>query len=263
MEPFRAFVGDMLPESQRTKGFAMQSLFIGLGAVISSFLPYILTKFGVSNEAPEGVIPDSVRISFIAGAAVFILAVAYTVFTTREYSPEERKSFGETEADVVTDIKSGTGLFYRRGLAWLLAGLLLTALLFWYNGQATQPLKKELYVLAFGIAFYGALQLLAGFLHGSSRRNGFVEVMDDLNFLPPTMKKLALVQFFTWFALFSMWIYATPALAQHISGTTDTAATHSRWAEGNTNNAKDATTAPAIKKGRRRPHLPSQVRSLK
>lgn len=222
MEPFRAFVGDMLPESQRTKGFAMQSLFIGLGAVISSFLPFILTRLGVSNEAPEGVIPDSVRISFIAGAAVFILAVAYTVFTTREYSPEERKSFGETEADVVTDIKSGTGLFYRRGMAWLVAGLLLTVLLFWYNGQASTPLKKELYVLAFGIAFYGALQVLAGLFHASRRRNGFVEVMDDLNFLPPTMKKLALVQFFTWFALFSMWIYATPALAQHIAGTTDT-----------------------------------------
>src|SRR5690606_23605731 len=88
MEPFRAFVGDMLPDSQRTTGFAMQSFFIGTGAVISSILPYLLTEFGVSNQAPEGVIPDSIRISFIIGAVVYVAAIAYTVFTTREYSPD-------------------------------------------------------------------------------------------------------------------------------------------------------------------------------
>ena len=97
MEPFRAFVGDMLPDSQRTAGFAMQSFFIGIGAVISSLLPYILTEFGVANEAPAGVIPDSVRISFIIGAILYMAAISYTVFTTKEYSPEQLKSFGEIQ----------------------------------------------------------------------------------------------------------------------------------------------------------------------
>ena len=89
MEPFRAFVGDMLPSNQRTTGFAMQSFFIGIGAVISSILPYVLTAFKIShNEAPPGVIPDSVKISFIAGGVIFLVAISYTVFSTKEYSPE-------------------------------------------------------------------------------------------------------------------------------------------------------------------------------
>jgi maltose/moltooligosaccharide transporter len=83
MEPFRAFVGDMLPDEQRTAGFAMQSFFIGIGAVVSSVLPYLLTLMGVANEAAPGVIPNSVKISFYIGAAVLFLSVSYTVFKTK------------------------------------------------------------------------------------------------------------------------------------------------------------------------------------
>src|SRR5215210_3320323 len=80
MEPFRAFVGDNLPSEQRTTGFAMQSFLIGTGAVAASILPWLLTnQFGVSNEAPPHMIPDSVRLSFYFGAAVFFLAVLWTV----------------------------------------------------------------------------------------------------------------------------------------------------------------------------------------
>lgn len=222
MEPFRAFVGDMLPDSQRTAGFAMQSFFIGIGAVISSLMPYILTEFGVANEAPPGVIPDSVRISFIIGAVLYMLAISYTVFTTREYSPGELKSFGEIrEGDEHVTIKTKLSSFLNKGLAWLLIGGGMSAVLYFYNSSASQPLEKELYVLTGGIAAFGLFQLLAWFLQSRKISNGFVEVMDDLNFLPATMKKLAVVQFFSWFALFAMWIYSTPALAQHISGTTD------------------------------------------
>ena len=89
MEPFRAFVGDMLPDSQRTTGLAMKSFIIGTGAVISSLLPYVLTKMGVANEAPPGMIPESIRISFIIGAIVYVAAISYTVFTTIEFSPEQ------------------------------------------------------------------------------------------------------------------------------------------------------------------------------
>ncbi len=226
MEPFRAFVGDMLPDAQRTKGFAMQSFFIGTGAVISSLLPYLLTEMGVANEAATGVIPDSIKISFIIGAVVYMAAISYTVFTTREYSPEELKSFGESgETGEIAGkvlIKTPADRFFRKGSFWTIAGFLLTAGLYLYNRGAEEPLEKELYVLTGGIAAFGLCQLLAGGMHRNEGSNGFVEVMDDLNFLPSTMKKLAVVQFFSWFALFAMWIYSTPALAQHLAGTTDT-----------------------------------------
>src|SRR5688572_24377223 len=196
MEPFRAFVGDMLPAKQLTTGFAAQSFFIGIGAVISSILPYVLEKFDVSNEAVTGI-PDTVKISFYVGAVVFIAAIAYTVFTTKEYSPAQMREFGEfSEADVHTkDIKTPASVFIKRGWIWLFTG---------------------------GIAAYGLFQLLAGLFHKNGNDNGLVEVLDDLGHLPNTMKKLAVVQFFSWFALFSMWIYSTPALAQHLYNTTDT-----------------------------------------
>ena len=223
MEPFRAFVGDLLPDEQRTTGFAMQSFFIGVGAVISSVLPYLLTQLGVSNEAAPGVIPDSVRYSFIIGAAVYMLTIAYTVFTTKEYSAEELMQFGEIENDFhSTEIKTSANYFLTRGFAWFMVGVVFSALLFLYNQSAAQPLEKELYVLTGGITAYGLFQLIAYVFRSSRALQGFVEVMDDLNHLPVTMKKLAIVQFFSWFALFAMWIYATPALAQHLAGTTDT-----------------------------------------
>jgi maltose/moltooligosaccharide transporter len=95
MEPFRAFVADMLPDEQRTRGFAMQSLFIGLGAVIASALPWMLTNwFGVApGPAAEGSIPNTVRLSFIAGAAAFITAVLWTIVSTKEYPPEDLDAF--------------------------------------------------------------------------------------------------------------------------------------------------------------------------
>src|ERR1019366_3764174 len=89
MEPFRAFVADLLPEEQRTQGFAMQSLFIGLGAVIASALPWLLTHVGVSSASVAGhAIPPTVKFSFTVGAAVFLAAVVWTICTTKEYPPE-------------------------------------------------------------------------------------------------------------------------------------------------------------------------------
>lgn len=92
MEPFRAFVADKLPENQRTLGFSMQSLFIGLGSIVASSLPWILTHwFNVNNVAATGEIPYNVKISFYIGAAAFITFVMYTVFTTKEYPPTEEE----------------------------------------------------------------------------------------------------------------------------------------------------------------------------
>ena len=222
MEPFRAFVGDMLPDEQRTAGFAMQSFFIGTGAVISSLLPYILTRFGVSNEAAPGVIPDSVKISFYTGAIVFIVAIGYTVLSTREYSPAQLRSFGALEEhdDEVT-IQTPFSKFRKMGLRWLLIGLALSLALYFNNEYSDRKLENELYVLTLGLAAFGIFQLVAAFFLRYGKKNALVEIMDDLNHLPVTMKKLAVIQFFSWFALFSMWIYTTPALAQHLYNTED------------------------------------------
>jgi maltose/moltooligosaccharide transporter len=88
MEPFRGFVADLLPEDQRTQGFAMQSLFIGLGAVVASALPWLMTDvFGVVSAPGGGAIPLNVKLSFYVGAAAFLGAVLWTIVTTREYPP--------------------------------------------------------------------------------------------------------------------------------------------------------------------------------
>ncbi|HVN20278.1 MAG TPA: MFS transporter, partial [Dongiaceae bacterium] len=94
MEPFRAFVADLLPEAQRTRGFAMQSLFIGLGAVIASALPWTLTNwFKLGKGAAGHAVPLTVRLSFFIGAAVFFAAVLWTIVSTKEYPPEDLESF--------------------------------------------------------------------------------------------------------------------------------------------------------------------------
>jgi maltose/moltooligosaccharide transporter len=101
MEPFRAFVGDKLPSEQRTKGFAMQSFFIGLGSVVAAMLPWVFTNwFGFSNQAEAGQIPDSVKWSFYLGGIAFFASVMYTVFTTKEMPPENMEKFNQEKKEV-------------------------------------------------------------------------------------------------------------------------------------------------------------------
>ncbi len=157
MEPFRAFVGDMLPDEQRTSGFAMQSFFIGLGAIIASALPYIFTNwFGISNIAADGGIPDSVKWSFYIGGIAYFLAVMWTVFNTKEYPPDDLEKLKEENA--------AKGIF-----------------------------------------------------------TGLAESFMGIFKMPKTMIQLSFVQFFSWFALFAMWIYTTSAVTSHVYGTSDTA----------------------------------------
>ena len=227
MEPFRAFVGDMLPSEQRTKGFAMQSFFIGTGAVIASALPYMMTNwFGISNVAPEGIIPDSVKFSFYIGGAVFFLAVAYTVFSTKEYSPEELKKFSDEENETSGKVKEiisnrkliTTEKFLKDGIIWLTAGVIITMFLAFILAET----DYGLYLLFVGAIIFGFLQIIAGIFTKNNRtENGFVVVLNDLYNMPKTMRQLSYVQFFSWFALFAMWIYTTPAVTHHIYGTSD------------------------------------------
>jgi len=158
MEPFRAFVADLLPNEQLTMGFALQSFLIGLGAVIASALPWILIHgFGMESQTTaQAVIPFNVKLAFYIGSVVFICAVLWTIVSTREYPPDDPEAFRKMKAE-----------------------------------------KKT-------------LPAMLG------------EIVDSIRQMPPTMRKLAWVQFFTWLTLFFMWIYFIPAVAHHTFGAKDT-----------------------------------------
>jgi len=200
MEPFRAFVGDMLPSEQRTTGFATQSFFIGTGAVIASVLPYVLTNwFHIQNTAPAGQIPLSVKLSFYIGGAAFISAVIWTIVKTKEYSPAELKEFSAEENTPVnylneSDDSFGTGIFVKRGFYWIFAGLVISLVVYFSS------LEKELYILSVGIATFGLIQIISGlFVSAGKTSGGLVVVLSDLYKMPKTMGQLAIVQFFSWF----------------------------------------------------------------
>lgn len=151
MEPFRALVGDMLPKEQGTLGFSVQTILIGIGAVVGSALPGLFTSLGVSNVAEQGFVAPNVIYSFYVGAAVLLLSILYTIATTKEYSPEQFAKFSGEE-----------------------------------NNNET--------------------------------KSGFSDIFKDFANTPATMKKLGAVQFFSWFALFSMWVFTTSGIATHHFG---------------------------------------------
>jgi len=223
MEPFRAFVGDNLPREQRTLGFAMQSFFIGVGAVVGSLLPYIFTNWiGLDNTAPEGIIPQSVKWSFYVGGAVFFLSVLWTVIRSKEYSPEQLAAFERAEKGADHNVAAPDSLQPQTirkqqltGIVMLATGALVTA----YIRYA--ELAKELYILFIGLIVAGILFMISSSLSKRGKTSGFVTIMTDMINMPGTMKQLAWVQFFSWFALFSMWIYTTQAVTGHVFNTSD------------------------------------------
>ena len=147
MEPFRALVADKLPQSQRSYGFVVQTLIIGIGTWVASNLPWMVSQFGVSNEAASGVVPMSVKVAFAIGAFVFLASILYTVFTTEEYPPEDMEEFEREKA----------------------------------------------------------------------KKNNFIpDIINNIGNMPTTMKKLGVIQFFSWFAFFTMWSLANPALTEHV-----------------------------------------------
>lgn len=225
MEPFRAFVGDNLRSDQRTMGFAMQSFFIGTGAVIASALPYILTNwFGVANTAPDGVIPQSVKLSFYIGGIVLIASVIYTVLTSKEYSPDELAAFEEEEKrlsgiNVSKQLPVTSSKFLKSGLIWTLAGALITLIIKLLKLDVD---NAQLYIVSGLLTAFGVILMISAFIsRKSDEHEGLVGIMNDLLQMPKTMGQLAVVQFFSWLAFYAMWIYTTPAITQHIYGTTD------------------------------------------
>ena len=152
MEPFRALVADKLPEEQRSYGFVLQTLIIGIGTWVASNLPWFVTKLGVANEAGVGEIPASVYVSFAIGAFVFLTSILVTVFTTQEDPPADMEAFLK-EKEESRGIGAGVG-----------------------------------------------------------------EILGFIREMPPVMAKLGAVQFFSWFAFFTMWSFATPALTEFVFG---------------------------------------------
>ncbi|MEW6997340.1 MFS transporter [Colwelliaceae bacterium BS250] len=222
MEPFRAFVGDNLPHEQRTKGFAMQSFFIGTGAIVASAMPYMLANwFGVNNVAPAGEIAESVKYSFYFGGLVLLASVLWTVYSSKEYSP---KQLAEFEAAELTDDDSTSQPaesrskvnYQKKGLVYLTVGAISTFFIIQF------ALDKQLFILSIGFMVFALVQFIVASMQSSGKTgNGFYEVIDDLYHMPETMKKLAVTQFFSWFGLFAMWIYTTSAVTSVHFGSND------------------------------------------
>ena len=220
MEPFRAFVGDMLRRDQHSIGYAVQTFFIGAGAVAGSAFPWLLDQFGVANTAPPGEIPDTVRYSFWAGGVAFFLSVLWTVLTTREYSPEEMAGFADAgPADMAINLTERLAARrYAGSIVWVAAGMGVAL------AVARFALEKEMYLLAALLAAFGAANAAAIALARAGRGNNMLaHIVGDFAGMPPVMKKLALVQFFSWSALFIMWINTTPVVAQYMFGSSDPA----------------------------------------
>jgi len=218
MEPFRAFVGDNLNEQQRPLGFSMQSFFIGIGAVVASAMPYILSNWlDVANTAPAGEIPDSVKYSFYFGAVVLFAAVLWTVLRSTEYSPEQLAAFGEGHDE--ENPQQNDRLYWGRGAVFAAIGLLSTCIVW------ALQLDKQLYVLGGGLIAFGLLQWWVSRNKTQGHYGMAVQIVDDLFQMPSTMKQLAVVQFFSWFSLFAMWIYTTATVTAVHYGSSDPTST--------------------------------------
>ncbi|MFN7178695.1 MFS transporter [Hyphomonas sp.] len=225
MEPFRAFVGDMLPSRQRPLGYSMQTVFIGSGAVLASLAPFVLNAFGVANTAPEGQIPDNVKYSFYIGGVALFAAVLWTILKTQEYSPEQLDGFAPDEDNIFDagvpaeePVRPGSDFFVRWGLGILAAGAVWNWAVVHFHGD------QQFFVLGGGLVLLGLLFLLNSLLVRSNTDapNFLSGILGDLATMPSAMKRLAVVQFFSWVAMFIMWIYMTAAVALQAWNTSDT-----------------------------------------
>jgi maltose/moltooligosaccharide transporter len=220
MEPFRAFVGDMLRKDQHTAGYAVQTAFIGAGAVVGSIFPWLLEHWGVSNEAVGGGIPETVRYAFWFGGAALFLAVLWTVISTEEYSPDQMRSFARAadSEGPSTTVRALAARGLGNSLVWMAAGALVLIVV----GQF--GLEKEMYLLGGLLIAYGLASTAAILMARRDREaNMLSHIVGDFSGMPDVMKRLAVAQFFSWSALFIMWINTTPVVAQNFYGSPDPA----------------------------------------
>lgn len=209
MEPFRALMGDVAPADARDEGFSMQVLFIGAGAVFASILPWLFVHFGVSGASAQlGRMPPAVRASFDTGAAALLLTVMWTVVSTREPAPSPVERGPEKGRPSDSGQRSRT---MKRGAAWVSFAIAIAI------ANAAWAHHREIYLLAASLGVFGALHWLTARsrIEGSNPINA---IADEVIGMPKAMRRLAVVQFFTWFALFALWVYAVPAVAQRFYG---------------------------------------------
>lgn len=218
MEPFRAFVGDMLRKDQHTAGYAVQTAFIGAGAVIGSIFPWALDHLGVSNVEAGGGIPDTVKWSFWFGGTALFLSVMWTILTTREYDPRQMAAFGDEvdHPDGSSTIRALASKGFLSSLLWIGVGAAIVL------SVAEFDLEKEVYLLGGLLIAYGALSAVAiSLARGGSVTNMLSSIVGDFSGMPRIMKRLAVAQFFSWSALFIMWINTTPVVALNFYGSAD------------------------------------------
>ncbi|MFL6763645.1 MAG: MFS transporter, partial [Sphingomicrobium sp.] len=204
-------------KDQHTAGYAVQTAFIGAGAVVGSIFPALLDKWGVSNVAAGGGIPDTVRYSFWFGGAALFLAMLWTVLTTREYSPVEIARFGDGADDADNETLGAlANRSYGTSIVWVAVGVsVLFAVL-------QLGLEKEVYLLGGLLIAYGLANAAAIALARAARTsNMLANIVGDFSGMPPVMKRLALVQFFTWVALYIMWVFTTPVVARNFYNSPD------------------------------------------
>ena len=218
MEPFRAFVGDMLRKDQHAAGYAVQTAFIGAGAFLGSVIPWMMGELGVANTAAAGQIPDTVRYAFWIGGAALFGAVVWTVLTTKEYSPDEMAAFADAQAEVHTDTMRALAAKNMTGAGlWVLTGAIVIAAV---QGFA---LEREVMLLGGLLIGYGLLSVVAiSMAKAGKNANMLSSIVGDFAGMPDIMKRLAVVQFFSWSALFIMWINTTPIVTRYFYAATDT-----------------------------------------
>lgn len=229
MEPFRAFVGDNLNAKQKTVGYAAQGVMIGIGGFVGSNLPNWLSK-GEAVATAEGI-PEHVVLSFFIGAGLLFVSVLFTIVTSKEYSPHQMRLFDEADtselarqrrvysarpaASVITHMKLGAGF----GIAALLFGAFMI-----FSSTLADPdylNAKRSFSIFIGLLVVAGLLFFINAGLGARRGNMLGDVLGDLLDMPILMKRLAAVQFTSWFAFFIMWIYTVPAMALSKFGTND------------------------------------------
>jgi maltose/moltooligosaccharide transporter len=210
MGPYRALVADQMPAAQRPTGFLAYMFFASVGAVVGSLLPWMMTQLGVSSAAPAGEISDAVKYGFYFGAALLLIAVGWSAFTTREYPPETLERFDAGAREV--SVRESPLDMRRHALVWLAAGGAGLLVAWWASA------RLALYALAILSLLYGAFLLVASRIR---RENAFTSIVNDLESMSGSMRWLAIVQFFSWFSLFAIFVYTTPAVAKlHFGSTT-------------------------------------------
>jgi len=222
MEPFRAFVGDNLNSKQRTLGYALQGFMIGAGGWLASMLPNFLTSAGFANTAEANQVPDSVKYAFLIGGVLLFVSVLWTILTSKEYDPDTLAKFEAADQSENAQLRKldrpvpSHGFFTKWGLIAMLSGIAMLALIYFAETD------KQFIVFAGGVAISGLLFLYNGMRLKNNRPGNMIgTVLDDFATMPKVMKRLAAVQFTSWFAFFILWIYLTPAVTSYHFGTTD------------------------------------------